>query len=91
MKKNEKSLFKPIAFWAFLENSDFQRQGKSEIRRWDEVHLTRHDERLEQDYQMISDIGMVGVRDAARWYVTHPAAGHFDWTWLDRVVGRARN
>ena len=32
---------------------------------------------------------MVGVRDAARWYVTHPAPHTFDWTWLDQVVAVA--
>ena len=87
--QSEKITFKPIELWAFLENSDFQRNHRGDIRRWDEVRLTRHDERLDQDYQLLADIGMIGVRDAARWYVTHPAPGQFDWTWLDRVVAAA--
>jgi hypothetical protein len=38
---------------------------------------------------MLAEIGCVGIRDAARWYVTHPAPHTFDWTWLDRVVAAA--
>ena len=89
MKDGNKPLFKPIELWAFLENSDFQRHRDGEVVRWDEVHLTRHDERLEPDYKMLVDAGFVGVRDAARWYVSHPGRGQFDWTWLDRVVSAA--
>lgn len=83
------SLFKPIEFWAFIENSDFERYKNGALVRWDEIHLTRHDERLEEDFQKMAEIGCVGVRDAARWYVTHPAPGVFDWTWLDQVVAAA--
>lgn len=77
---------KPLELWAFLENSDFQRRKGKKIVRHDEVNLIRHDEFLEVDYQLLAGLGMVGVRDAARWYVTHPARGQFDWSWLDRVV-----
>lgn len=79
----------PMEFWAFLENSDFQRRKETEIYRQDEVRLTRHDEFLDTDYGLLADIACVGVRDAARWYVTHYAPGCFDWTWLDRVVAAA--
>lgn len=80
---------RPLELWAFLENSDFQRMKNGQLFRQDEVALIRHDEFLEQDYQLLVDIGMVGVRDAARWYITHPAPHTFDWTWLDRVVAAA--
>jgi len=89
MEPVSKPTFNPIELWAFLENSDFQRKRNGAVVRWDEVHLTRHDERLDHDYQMLVDTGFVGVRDAARWYVTHPAPGQFDWTWLDQVVATA--
>ncbi len=79
----------PLEFWAFLENSDFQRLKNGELYRQDEVKLIRHDEFLHVDYQLLTEIGCVGVRDAARWYVTHPAPHQFDWTWLDRVVAAA--
>ncbi len=84
------STLKPIEFWAFLENSDFERYHRGKLTRWDEVLLNRHDERLEQDYQLLVDTGVVGIRDAARWYVTHPAPHTFDWTWLDQVVAAAK-
>jgi hypothetical protein len=79
----------PLELWAFLENSDFQRRKGKQLYRHDEVKLIRHDEFLESDYQLLVDVGCIGVRDAARWYVTHPSAGKFDWTWLDRVVAAA--
>jgi GH35 family endo-1,4-beta-xylanase len=34
-------------------------------------------------------VGCIGVSDAARWYVSHPAEGQFDWTWPDQVVTAA--
>ena len=79
----------PLELWAFLENSDFQRRKGQKVYRQDEVKLIRHDEFLQTDYQLLTDIGCVGVRDAARWYVTHPAPHVFDWTWLDQVVAAA--
>lgn len=79
----------PLELWAFLENSDFQRRKASGLYRQDEVRLIRHDEFLDIDYDLLRDIGYVGVRDAARWYVSHPAPGVFDWSWLDRVVAAA--
>jgi hypothetical protein len=78
-----------MELWAFLENSDFARRKRGVLYRQDEVRLIRHDEFLETDYQLLVDIGCVGVRDAARWYVSHPAPHQFDWTWLDRVVSAA--
>lgn len=79
----------PMALWAFLENSDFQRRKGGKIVRHDEVKLIQHDAHLEADYQLMVDIGCAGIRDAARWYITHPAPDRFDWTWLDRVVKAA--
>ncbi len=76
----------PIELWAFLENSDFKRIVGDKIVRHDEVALIRHDTFLDTDYQILVDIGCIGVRDAARWYVTHTAPNQYDWTWLDRVV-----
>jgi hypothetical protein len=78
-----------LELWAFLENSDFQRLQNGQPVRHDEVELIRHDEFLDRDYQLLVDIGCIGVRDAARWYVTHTGHGTFDWTWLDRVVAGA--
>jgi hypothetical protein len=80
---------KPMEFWAFLENSDFKRRKANSLYRQDEVRLIRHDEFLDTDYQLLVDIGCVGVRDAARWYVSNPAKGVFDWSWMDRVVAAA--
>ena len=80
---------KPMELWAFLENSDFVRYKDGSLYRQDEVRLIRHDEFLEEDYKLLVDAGCVGVRDAAWWYVSHPAPGLFDWTWLDRVVAAA--
>jgi hypothetical protein len=77
---------KPMELWAFLENSDFVRRKDNGLYRQDEVRLIRHDEFLETDYQLLVEAGCVGVRDAAWWYVSHPAPHTFDWTWLDRVV-----
>ena len=80
---------KPIELWAFLENSDFVRRKDDLLYRQDEVRLIRHDEFLEVDYKLMVEAGCVGVRDAAWWYVSHPAPGTFNWTWLDRVVAAA--
>ena len=79
----------PLQLWAFVENSDFQRETNGALYRQDEIALTQHDARLIEDYGLLNNIGCVGVRDAARWYVTHPAPHLFDWTWLDRVVATA--
>lgn len=65
-----------------------RRKGDT-LYRQDEVELIRHDTMLETDYRLLTEIGVIGVRDAARWYVTHPKRGTFDWTWLDRVVKAA--
>lgn len=80
---------KPLELWAFLENSDFVRRKDDSLYRQDEVRLIRHDEFLEVDYQLLVEAGCVGVRDAAWWYVSHPAPGIFNWSWLDRVVTAA--
>jgi hypothetical protein len=76
-----------MELWAFLENSDFQRIKNGELYRQDEVRLIRHDEFLGVDYELMKSIGCKGVRDAARWYVTHTAPGKFDWAWLDQMTG----
>jgi hypothetical protein len=81
----------PMEFWAFLENSDFQRYKGTTLYRQDEVRLIGHDLRLDEDYALLVSIGCVGVRDAARWYVTHPAPHRFDWTWIDCVVASAQS
>jgi hypothetical protein len=78
-----------MELWAFLENSDFVRRKKKSFYRQDEVHLIRHDEFLEIDYQLMVSAGCVGIRDAARWYISNPAPGVYDWTWLDEVVTTA--
>jgi hypothetical protein len=78
-----------MELWAFLENSDFQRRKGEVIVRHDEVRLIRHDEFLELDYELMCQIGCVGIRDAARWYLSHPAPTVYDWTWMDRVVAAA--
>lgn len=83
------STVKPMQLWAFLENSDFVRYKDNSLYRQDEVRLIRHDEFLETDYQLMLQAGCAGIRDAARWYVSHPAPGCYDWTWLDRVVAAA--
>src|SRR5215211_2638975 len=77
---------RPLELWAFLENSDFVRHKDDSLYRQDEVRLIRHDEFLEADYRLLVEAGCVGVRDAAWWYVSHPAPGTFNWTWLDRMV-----
>ena len=77
---------KPLELWAFLENSDFVRRKGDSLYRQDEVRLIRHDEFLEGDYQLLAEAGCIGVRDAAWWYISHPAPNTFDWTWLDQVV-----
>ncbi len=80
---------RPMEFWAFLENSDFIRHKQGQLYRQDEIALIRHDEFLAQDYQLMVDAGCVGIRDGARWYLSHPAPGIFDWNWMDRVVSTA--
>jgi hypothetical protein len=80
---------KPLELWAFLENSDFVRLKNGCAYRQDEVDLIRHDEFLEVDYRLMVQAGCLGIRDAARWYLSHLAAGVFDWSWLDRVVAAA--
>ena len=82
-------MVRPMELWAFLENSDFVRRKADLLYRQDEVKLIRHDEFLEEDYQLLVEAGCVGVRDGAWWYVSHPAPGIFNWTWLDRVVAAA--
>ncbi|HML20228.1 MAG TPA: beta-galactosidase [Aggregatilinea sp.] len=79
----------PLHLWAFVENSDFQRETNGALYRQDEIALTQHDTRLADDYRLLTSIGCAGVRDAARWYVTHPGPGQFDWSWLDRVIAAA--
>ena len=83
------SSIKPMELWAFLENSDFVRRKKKSLYRQDEVNLIRHDEFLDIDYQLMVSAGCVGIRDAARWYISNPAPGVYDWTWLDQVVTAA--
>jgi hypothetical protein len=79
----------PLELWAFLENSDFVRYKNGLLYRQDEVCLIRHDQFLEADYRLMVEAGCAGIRDAARWYLSHPAPGAYDWDWLDRVVAAA--
>ena len=79
----------PMELWAFLENSDFVRLKGDSLYRQDEVDLIRHDEFLEADYQHMVSAGCIGIRDAARWYISNPAPGCYDWIWMDRVVAAA--
>lgn len=80
----------PMELWAFLENSDFERRTKSgSLYRQDEVALIGHDTRLDEDYALMTSIGCKGIRDAARWYLSHPAPHVFDWAWMDCVVESA--
>jgi hypothetical protein len=83
------SLLKPLELWAFLENSDFVRRKNGIPYRQDEVDLIHHDEYLELDYRLMVQAGCVGIRDAARWYLSHPAPSVFNWAWMDRVVAAA--
>lgn len=78
-----------IELWAFLENSDFTCYKNGVLYRQDEVALIRHDEMLDHDFELMASIGCKGVRDAARWYLSHPAPQVYDWRWLDRVVATA--
>lgn len=82
-------LLKPLELWAFLENSDFVRHKDNQPYRQDEVALIQHDRFLAKDYELMVEIGCAGIRDAARWYLSHPAPGVFDWTWMDRMVAAA--
>lgn len=89
MNSGEQLNLAPLEFWAFLENSDFQRYKGTTLYRQDEVRLIQHDTRLDEDYALLTSIGCVGVRDAARWYITHPAPHRFDWSWIDALVESA--
>ena len=90
MNTAEQLKLTPMEFWAFLENSDFQRYDKRGVLyRQDEVNLIQHDTRLDEDYALLTSIGCAGVRDAARWYITHPAPHCFEWAWIDRMVESA--
>jgi hypothetical protein len=82
-------MLKPLQLWAFLENSDFVRHKDNLSYRQDEVNLIQHEKFLAADYQLMVDIGCAGIRDAARWYVSHPAPRTFNWNWLNRVVAAA--
>lgn len=80
---------KPLELWAFLENSDFVRHKDGRLYRQDEVELIRHDEFLEVDYRLMVEAGCIGIREAARWYLSHPERDTYRWDWLDRVVYEA--
>lgn len=79
-----------IEFWALVEDSDFERMKGDEVSRIDEIVLTQHDRLLDDDYRLMKAAGTVGVRDSARWYLTNPAPGVYNWEWLDRVVDAAQ-
>jgi hypothetical protein len=89
VNSSQHQLLRPMELWAFLENSDFQRRRGGKVIRHDEVELIRHDDFLDIDHALMRQIGCMGVRDAARWYVSHPAPHTFDWSWMDRVVDSA--
>jgi hypothetical protein len=80
---------KPLELWAFLENSDFVRYKIGHLYRQDEVELIRHAEFLDVDYRLMVEAGCIGLREAARWYLSNPGQDTYRWDWLDRVVSES--
>jgi hypothetical protein len=76
-----------LEFMAFHENTDQFRRRRGQIEFFDEVAETGHNLALEQDWMLCRTLlGCVRQRDAARWWLTNPAPGLFDWSWLDRLA-----
>jgi hypothetical protein len=79
--------FGSLDFMAFHENTDQFRRRRGQVEFFDEVVETGHDVALEQDWTLCrSLLGCTRQRDAARWWLTNPAPGQFNWSWLDRLA-----
>jgi glycosyl hydrolase family 42 (putative beta-galactosidase) len=56
----------------------------------DMVHITRHDQRLDEDYAHLIRLGIRTVRESIGWRLSEPAPGRFDFERLQRVARTAR-
>jgi beta-glucosidase/6-phospho-beta-glucosidase/beta-galactosidase len=62
-----------------------ERPGERAI---DEYALTGHYEHWHDDLALARDAGAELLRWGVPWYRVNPEPGHWDWSWLDRVVDR---
>ncbi len=61
------------------------REGERAI---DEYELTQHYEHLETDLELVSEVGAEMLRWGVPWYRVAPQPGVWDWSWIDRAIGR---
>lgn len=52
----------------------------------DVLQLTRHDERWYDDLQLVRDTGITRLRYPIPWHRIEAVRGHYDWTWIDKVL-----
>ncbi|MEV0616780.1 family 1 glycosylhydrolase [Nonomuraea sp. NPDC050404] len=54
----------------------------------DEYELTQHYEQWHGDLALAREAGATQIRYGVPWHRVQPEPGTWDWSWLDRVVGR---
>ncbi len=58
-------------------------------RRLDMVAATEHDGRALGDYRTLARLGILTVRDGARWHLIEPTPGRYDWSSLEGQLDAA--
>lgn len=66
----------------------FVPQSRPGERAIDEYELTDHYRRYREDLGLAADAGASFLRWGVPWYRVNPEPGHWDWSWVDRVVDR---
>ena len=75
----------------FLGGFESSTQRRRDGVRLDLIASTEHDVRAAEDYALMTTLGLRTVRDAARWHLIEPLAGHYNFGSLLPQVRAARD
>jgi beta-glucosidase/6-phospho-beta-glucosidase/beta-galactosidase len=76
-----------LHFGLGIEDTFVPQSGPGE-RALDEYELTEHYDRWHSDLGLASEVGAEFVRWGIPWHRVNPAAGAWDWSWVDAVMAR---
>jgi hypothetical protein len=64
--------------------------GYNQHREWiDQIAATEHDQRADEDYGLLGEVGIRSLRESVRWPLVD-RRGHYDFSTLDPILRAAR-
>ena len=79
-----------FAFATGIENSYPMIEWNGQRIRRDEMRECKHDERWEEDFQLVKQLGIQYLRYGPPLYLAHPGPGKYDWSFADQTFNRLR-